>query len=73
MPVTQLLLNVLRCPESHGELTYIQHGGEEFLLCKESKLRYRIEDGIPVMLASEAELMGDAAFEALVGATLAVN
>ncbi len=66
MAVAEHLLEILRCPESLGELIYVTDGDEEFLLCPQSKLRYRIEDGIPVMLVDEAEKLDDATCAALV-------
>jgi len=47
------LLEILVCPRSHGRLLYFEPEG--FLFCPESRLRYRIEDGVPVMLVEEAE------------------
>ncbi len=49
------LMELLRCPLSHGEL--VQKGNR--LLCYESKKAYRIEDGIPVMLIEEASDLSD--------------
>jgi uncharacterized protein YbaR (Trm112 family) len=47
------LLEILVCPKSRAPLIYFE--AEEFLFCPESRLRYRIEDGVPVMLIEEAE------------------
>jgi uncharacterized protein YbaR (Trm112 family) len=47
------LLEILVCPKSRAPLIYFEPEG--FLFCPESRLRYRIEDGIPVMLVEEAE------------------
>ncbi len=47
------LLEVLVCPKCRGELEYREP--ESALLCHGCKLRYNIEDGIPVMLIDEAE------------------
>jgi uncharacterized protein YbaR (Trm112 family) len=58
------LLSILRCPESRQPLVYFE--AEGFLLCPASKRKYRIEDGIPVMLVDEAEKLGDAECERLV-------
>ena len=68
MPVAQHLLEILRCPESLGELIYVTGEAQEFLFCPQSKLKYRVEDGIPVMLVDEAERLDDASCEALVAA-----
>ncbi len=47
------LLEVLVCPKCGGELEY--RPAEAVLLCHVCRLRYNIEDGIPVMLIDEAE------------------
>jgi uncharacterized protein YbaR (Trm112 family) len=46
------LLEILACPQCKGELDYRE--AESALLCQACKLRYRIEDDIPVMLIEEA-------------------
>ena len=51
------LLEILVCPESKKPLVYFEQ--EEFLFCPDSRLRYRIEDGIPVMLIEEAERLSE--------------
>lgn len=51
------LLEILVCPESKRPLIYFEQ--EEFLFCPDSKLKYRVEDGIPVMLIDEAERLSD--------------
>lgn len=68
MPVAQHLLEILRCPESLGELIYVTGDAKEFLFCAQSKLKYPIEDGIPVMLVNEAERLDDVSSEALIAA-----
>lgn len=70
MAIAQELLDILVCPQSREPLVYFPPGdgdGEEFLLCPASKLRYRVDDGIPVMLVEEAERLEDAEVERLVG------
>ncbi|UCC72739.1 MAG: Trm112 family protein [Gemmatimonadota bacterium] len=47
------LLEVLACPKCRGELEY--RPDEAVLLCHACRLRYNIDDGIPVMLIDEAE------------------
>ncbi len=47
------LLEILVCPKCNGDLEY--RPAEEALLCHACRLRYNIEDGIPVMLIDEAE------------------
>jgi uncharacterized protein YbaR (Trm112 family) len=61
------LLEMLVCPKSKQPLIYFPRGEadqderEAFLVSPASRLRYRIEDGVPVMLEEEAhELSADA-------------
>ena len=69
------LLSVLVCPKSKQPLIYFER--EAFLLCPTSRLRYRIEAGVPVLLVEEAvevpaaevdRLLGDAKQRGLPGA-----
>ncbi len=46
------LLEILACPQCKGELEYRE--AEDALLCHACRLRYRIDDDIPVMLIDEA-------------------
>lgn len=51
------LVAILACPESKQRLLLVPagvDGPDEFLFCPASRLRYRIDDGIPVMLVEEA-------------------
>ncbi|MGA1203318.1 MAG: Trm112 family protein [Planctomycetota bacterium] len=54
-PIDPQLLDLLRCPLSHEPLVQV---GDR-LLCYASRRAYRIEDGIPVMLAEESEELSD--------------
>jgi uncharacterized protein len=47
------LLEILACPKCHGKLDLVEE--PPALDCTACRLRYRIEDGIPVMLIEEAE------------------
>ncbi len=62
--VTKELLEILRCPESLGVLTYFPKGedgkSQGFLLCEKSQRRYRVEEGIPVMLIDDSEKLDQA-------------
>jgi uncharacterized protein YbaR (Trm112 family) len=58
MPLSRELLDVLVCPKSKQPLVYFESDG--FLFCPASKLKYRIEDGVPVLLVDEATAVGDA-------------
>jgi hypothetical protein len=54
MSLAQELLDILVCPKCKGELTYRQEPTEE-LVCAACRLRYAVEDGIPIMLIDEAK------------------
>ena len=66
------LLEVLVCPKSKQPLIYFPRGeadrdeADAFLLCPASRLRYPIQDGVPVMLVEEAAAVDAAGVEALV-------
>ena len=47
------LLEILVCPVSKGKLEYDEK--EQVLICYESRLKYPIEDDIPIMLPERAE------------------
>ena len=53
MAIDPKLLEILVCPKCRGALEYREAAQE--LLCHACRLRYRIEDDIPVMLIDEAE------------------
>ncbi len=61
MALSEDLLTVLACPESKEPLLYFAAGEDgkqpdaAFLLSPGSRLRYRIEGEVPVMLVEEAE------------------
>ena len=46
------LLEVLVCPKSKQPLIYFEADG--FLLCPSSRLKYRVDEGVPVLLVEEA-------------------
>jgi uncharacterized protein YbaR (Trm112 family) len=66
------LVEVLVCPRSKQPLIYFPRGeadsdeAEAFLLCPSSRLRYPIQDGVPVLLVEEAIDVTAQAVEALV-------
>ena len=47
------LIEILACPKCKGDLIYDKE--REKLICESCRLRYRIEDDIPIMLIDEAE------------------
>ena len=54
MALDQKLLDILICPNCHGEVEYIE--SENGIVCRgECKYRYPVRDDIPVMLIDEAE------------------
>ena len=54
MVLDERLLEILRCPNCHGEVSYLEN--EDVIECKgECGYRYPVRDGIPVMLIDEAE------------------
>jgi uncharacterized protein len=65
------LLEVLVCPKSKQVLVYFPRGeadrdeADAFLLCPASRLRYPVQDGVPVMLMDEATEITGPAVEAL--------
>jgi uncharacterized protein YbaR (Trm112 family) len=63
MPLDPQLLALLACPEDKGPLLYF--ADEEALYNPRLRRRYRIVDGIPVMLIDEAETVSDAEHERL--------
>lgn len=54
MSLPQELLDILVCPKCKGDLTYQREPTEE-LVCPACRLRYAVEDGIPIMLIDEAK------------------
>lgn len=57
------LLDILVCPLCKSPLVYQKTAQE--LICKADRLAFRIEDGIPVMLADEARKLTAEEVEAL--------
>jgi hypothetical protein len=47
------LLEVLACPACKGDLEYDEKN--QRLICRVCRLKYKIEEGIPIMLVEEAE------------------
>lgn len=63
MAIPRELLEILVCPESKQPLLYFEEEG--FLFCPASRLKYRVEDDIPVLLVDEAERLSPEAAEEL--------
>lgn len=51
--LSEKLLEILACPKCKGDLVYDKDNNK--LICDGCRLRYRIEDDIPIMLIDEAE------------------
>ncbi|MFN0250420.1 MAG: Trm112 family protein [Kofleriaceae bacterium] len=73
------LVAVLACPKSKQPVIYFPKGEENrdessaFLFCPASKLRYRVERGVPVMLVEEATEVPEATATALVARAKALG
>ena len=59
---------MLVCPKSKQPLTYV--AAENLLLCPASRLSYRIEEGVPVLLIEEARELTQAEVDRLVALDL---
>ena len=64
MTLSPELLKILVCPKSKAPLEY-HAGPPEVLVCRESQLVYKVEDGIPVMLIDEAEPLDESVYPPL--------
>ena len=54
MALDQQLLDILVCPNCHGQVEYVKD--QNVIVCRgECKYRYPVRDDIPVMLIDEAE------------------
>jgi uncharacterized protein len=54
MTLDKRLLSILACPKCKGGLDYKDTPEEESLTCGRCKLKYKVEDGIPIMLIDQA-------------------
>ena len=54
MSLDPQLLEILVCPKCKGDLEY-RTAPQEELVCASCKLRYAVDDGIPIMLIDEAK------------------
>lgn len=57
--IDRALLDILVCPVDRGPLLLVQRRGGEVLYNSRLRRAYRIEDGIPVLLADEAVAVDD--------------
>ena len=51
MALSDEVLQILACPGCHGALLQLQ----DYLLCANCALKFPVQEGIPVLLLSEAE------------------
>jgi len=65
------LLEILVCPKTRAPL--VLSGDWLYSTDAETRLRYPIRDGIPVMLIDEAETVDEAEFRRVVGAATHSN
>lgn len=63
MPLDPKLLAVLACPDDKGPLRYVESAG--VLYNPRLKRKYRIDDGVPVLLVNEAVTVNDDEHRAL--------
>ena len=54
MTLNKKLLDILACPKCKGDLIYKDSKEEESLSCKKCRLKYKVEEGTPIMLIDEA-------------------
>ncbi len=64
MALDPRLLEILACPNDKGTLLYFED--ENSLYNPRLRMRYRIEDNIPIMLLEEAETIDDTEHQRLV-------
>lgn len=57
MPLDPELLAILVCPDSHAPL--VEDGETLVSTDPKTRRRYRIDDGIPVMLIDESEVLSE--------------
>ena len=53
MTLSDKLLEKLVCPQCHAPIQY--HDSDDSLVCEDCRLRFRVTDGVPVLLLDEAE------------------
>ena len=70
--LARALLDRLVCPKSKQPLLFVPAGGDEaagaegWLVAPEARLRYRISQGVPVLLVDEAESLSEEVVRAMV-------
>ncbi len=68
--LAESLVEILVCPRSKQPLVYFPRGetddGRAMLVCPAARLRYRVEDDVPILLAEEAEELSGEVVERLI-------
>lgn len=59
--LSQRLLDILVCPEDRGPLLAVGGEADEALYNPRLRLKYRVDEGVPVLLVDEAEKVVDGA------------
>lgn len=54
MAINEELLKILVCPQCKGDLEHVEDG----LICQACKLKFKIENDIPIMLIDDAIKLG---------------
>jgi len=55
--ISKELLEIIACPKCKGDLKLSED--EKFLICENCKLKYPIEDDIPILIVDEAIKLED--------------
>lgn len=55
MNVKEMTEEFLACPKCLGDLIYKEIKGKEALICKNCRVYYKVEDGIPILLIEDAK------------------
>lgn len=71
MTIDKEFLDILICPKSHARL--IEAGEWLYSTDRETRLRYPIRDGMPILLVEEAEAISVEEFDKIVGADSAAT
>ncbi len=57
MTIAKELLEIIACPKCRGELKLSEDGN--FLICENCKIKYPIDDDIPILLVDEAQPLNE--------------
>ena len=67
MPIDKDLLEILACPQSKAPVIEVEEAGEHWLVSTdaETRRRYPVRDGIPIMLVDESDVLEPGAWQAI--------